>query len=75
MATKRLERAQFAQPFNGAYEVTDGNRRVKIVPDDYCVHYARRGCESGKWVLMGRKEYETANRQTCIEDALKWVNA
>lgn len=35
-------RVQFAQPFNEAYEIADGNRRVKIVLDDYCVHYARR---------------------------------
>lgn len=38
------------------------SRRVKIVLDDYCVHYCR-------------KEYETANKQLCIENALKWVNA
>ena len=71
----KLGRVQFAQPFDEAYEVTDGSRYVKIVPDGYCVHYARRGCESGKWVLMGRKEYETADKRLCIENALKWVNA
>lgn len=62
----KLERVQFAQPFNEAYE---------IVLDDYCVHYVRRECKSGKWVLMGRKEYETAHKQLCIKNALKWVNA
>lgn len=71
----KLERVQFAQPFNEAYEITNGNRCVKIVLDDYRVHYARRECKSGKWVLMGRKEYETANKQLCIKNALKWVNA
>ena len=68
-------RAQFAQPSNGAYGVTDCDRRVEIVPDGYRVHCARRGCESGKWVLMGRREYETADKRLCIEDAPKWVNA
>lgn len=43
----KLERVQFAQPFNEAYEITD----------------------------CGRKEFETANKQRCIENALKWVNA
>lgn len=71
----KLERVQFAQPFNEAYEIINGNRCVKIVLDDYCVHYVRRECKSGKWVLMGRKEFETANKQLCIKNALKWVNA
>lgn len=71
----KLERAQFAQPFNEAYEITNCNRCVKIVLDDYCVHYVRRECKRGKWVLMGRKEFETANKQLCIKNALKWVNA
>ena len=43
-------RVQFAQPSNGAYGITDGNRCVKIVLDDYCVHYVRRECKRGKWV-------------------------
>lgn len=58
----KLGRVQFAQPFNGAYEITDCSRRVKIVLDDYCVHYCRKG-------------FETANKRRCIENALKWVNA
>ena len=68
-------RAQFAQPSNGAYGVTDCDRRVEIVPDGYRVHYARRGCKPGKWVPMGRREYGTADKRLCIEDAPKWVNA
>lgn len=71
----KLERVQFAQPFNEAYEITNCGRSVKIVLDDYCVHYVRRECKSGKWVLMGRKEFEAANKRRCIENALKWVNA
>lgn len=71
----KLERVQFVQPFNEAYEIVNCSRSVKIVLDDYCVHYVRRECKSGKWVLMGRKEYETANKQLCIKNALKWVNA
>ena len=71
----KLERAQFAQPFNEAYEVTNCGRSVRIVLDDHCVHYVRRECKSGKWVRAGRKEFETANRRRCIENALKWVNA
>lgn len=71
----KLERVQFAQPFNEAYEITNGNRCVKIVLDDYCVHCVRRERKSCKLVLMGRKEYETANKQLCIKNALKWVNA
>lgn len=71
----KLEHVQFAQPFNEAYEIINGNRCVKIVLDDYCVRYVRRECKSGKWVLMCRKEFETANKQLCIKNALKWVNA
>lgn len=71
----KLERVSFAQSFNEAYEITNGNRCVKIVLDDYCVHYVRRECERGKWVLMGRKEFENANKQLCIKNALKLVNA
>lgn len=71
----KLERVRFAQPFNEAYEIANGNRCVKIVLDDYCVHCVRRECKSGKWVLMGRKEFEAANKRLCIENALKWVNA
>lgn len=71
----KLERVSFAQPFNEAYEITNGNRCVKIVLDDYCVHYVRRECKSGKWVLMGRKEFKTVNKQLCIKNAIKWVNA
>lgn len=52
----KLERVAFAQPFNEAYEITNCGRSVKIVLDDYCVHYVRRECKSGKWVLMGRKQ-------------------
>lgn len=71
----KLERVAFAQPFNEAYEITNCCRSVKIVLDDYCVHYVRREYKSGKWVRMGRKEFETANKQRCIKNALKWVNA
>nr|DAH46735.1 MAG TPA: hypothetical protein [Caudoviricetes sp.] len=71
----KLERVPFAQPFNEAYEIVNGNRCVKIVLDDYSVHYVRRECKSGKWVLMGRKEFETANKQLCVKNAIKWVNA
>ena len=71
----KLEHVAFKQPFNEAYEITNCSRSVKIVLDDYCVHYVRRECKRGKWVLMGRKEYETANKQLCIKNALKWVNA
>lgn len=71
----KLERVQYKQPFNEAYEITNGCRCVKIVLDDYCVHYVRRECKSGKWVPMGRKEYETANKRLCIKNDLKLVNA
>lgn len=71
----KLERTTFAQPFNEAYEIVNGSRYVKIVLDDYCVHYVCRECKSGKWTLMGRKEFKNANKQLCIENALKWVNA
>ena len=68
----KLEYNAFAQPFNEAYEITNGNRCVKI---DYCVRYVRRECKSGKWVLMGRKEFTNEHKQLCIKNALKWVNA
>lgn len=71
----KLECVQFAQPFNEAYEVINGNRCVKVILDDYCVHYVRRECKSGKWVLMGRKGFKAADKRLCIEDALEWVNA
>lgn len=71
----KLERVQFAQPFDEAYEIANRSRSVKIVLDDRCVHYVRRERERGKWVLMGREEYETANKRLCIENALEWVNA
>lgn len=69
------ELVQFAQPFNEAYGITNGDRRVKIALDDYCVHCVRRGCKSGKWVLMGRKEFTNGHKRLCIENALEWVNA
>lgn len=56
----KLERVAFKQPFNEAYEITGCGRRVKIVLDDNCVHYCR---------------FEAANKQLCIKNALKWVNA
>ena len=71
----KLERVQYKQPFNEAYEIVNGCRYVKIVLDDYCVHYVRRECKSGKWKLMGRKEFETAHKPLCVKNALKWVNA
>lgn len=37
----KLEHVAFKQPFNEAYEITNCSRRVKIVLDDYCVHYCR----------------------------------
>ena len=58
----KLECIAFKQPFNGAYEIIGCGRRVKIVLDDNCVRYCR-------------KEFENVNRQLCIENALKWVNA
>lgn len=48
--------------FNEAYEIIGCGRRVKIVLDDNCVHYCR-------------KEFEDVNKQLCIKNALKWVNA
>lgn len=71
----KLEYHAFAQPFNEAYEITDGNRCVKAVLDDNRVHYVRRECKSGKWVLMGRKEFTNEHKRLCIENALEWVNA
>lgn len=71
----KLERVQFAQPFNEAYEITNCSRRVKIVLDDYCVHYCRfEATGRGQWKQICRKEFETANKQLCIKNALKWVN-
>lgn len=70
----KLERVAFAQPFDEAYEIINYDRRVKIVLDDYCVHYVRNECKSGKWVLLGRKEFKNVNKQLCIKNALKWVN-
>ena len=58
----KLEHVAFKQPFNEAYEITDCSRRVKIVLDDYCVDYCR-------------KEFDTADKRLCIENALEWVNA
>lgn len=72
----KLERVLFAQPFNEAHEITNCNRRVKIVLDDYCVHYVRfKAANRGQWKQIGRKEYATANKQLCIKNALEWVNA
>jgi hypothetical protein len=71
----KLEHVQFAQPFNEAYEIVNCSRRVKIVLDDYCVHYVRSECKRGKWILMGRKEFTNEHKQLCIKNALKWVNA
>ena len=66
----------FKQPFNGAYEVIGCGRRVKIVPDDNCVHYCRfKATDRGAWKLICRKEFEDVNKRLCIENALKWVNA
>lgn len=70
-----LESVAFAQPFDGAYGITDCSRCVKIVLDGYCVHCVRRECESGEWVPMGRKESTNGHRRLCIENALKWVDA
>lgn len=71
----KLEYNAFAQPFNEAYEIINGNRYVKIILDDNCVRYVRRECKSGKWVLMGRKEFTNEHKRLCIKNALKWVNA
>lgn len=72
----RLERVAFRQPFDEAYEITGCGRRVKIVLDGNCVHYCRlKATDRGAWKQVGRKEFETANRRLCIENALKWVNA
>lgn len=59
----KLGRVQFAPPSNGAYGIADGDRRVKIALDGHCAHYARR------------REYGTANKRPCIENALKWADA
>lgn len=72
----KLERVAFKQPFNEAYEITGCGRRVKIVLDDNCVHYCRfKATNRGAWKLIGRKEFENVNKQLCIKNALKWVNA
>ena len=71
----KLGRAQFAQPFNEAYEITNGDRCVKVVLDDCRVHYVCRECRHGKWLLMGRREFTNGQKRLCIEDALEWVNA
>lgn len=71
----KLEYNGAAQPFNEAYEITNNSRYVKIVLDDNCVRYVRHECKSGKWVLMGRKEFTNEHKQLCIKNALKWVNA
>lgn len=71
----KLEYVQVAQPFKEVYEIVNCDRVVKIVLDDNCVHYVRRERKSGKWMLMGRREFKTANKQLCIKNALKWVNA
>lgn len=71
----KLERVQFTQPFNEAYEIINGNRYVKIILDDNCVRYVRRECKSGKWLLMGRREFTNEHKQLCIKNTLKWVNA
>lgn len=68
-------RAQFAQPSNGAYGATGCGRSVETALDGYRMHYARRGCKPGKWVPMGRKGFEAADKRLCIEDAPEWVNA
>lgn len=66
------ERAAFAQPFNEVYGITDCSRRVKIVLDGYRRFEAT--CR-GQWKQICRKEFETAGKRRCIENALKWVNA
>lgn len=72
----KLERVQYRQPFNEAYEITDCDRRVKIVLDDNCVHYVRfKATDRGQWKSMGRKEFENVNKRLCVKNALKWVNA
>lgn len=72
----KLEYVAFKQPFTEAYVVTNCDRRVKIVLDDYCVHYVRfKAANRGQWKSMGRKEFENANKQRCVKNALKWVNA
>ena len=49
---------------------------MKIALDDNRVHYCRfKATGRGAWKLTCRKEFENVNRQLCIEDALKWVNA
>lgn len=72
----KLERVAFKQPFNEAYEIIGCGRRVKIVLDDNCVHYCRfKATNRGAWKLICRKEFENVNKQLCVKNALKWVNA
>ena len=69
-------RVAFKQPFNEAYGIIGRGRRVKIVPDDNCVHYCRfKATDRGAWKPICRKEFENANRRLCIENAPKWANA
>ena len=58
----KLERIAFKQPFNEAYEIIGCGRRVKAT-------------NRGAWKLICRKEFENVNKQLCIKNALKWVNA
>lgn len=72
----KLEYDAFKQPFNEAYEIIGCGRRVKIVLDDHYVHYCRfKATNRGVWKLICRKEFENVNKQLCIKNALKWVNA
>lgn len=44
--------------------------------DDNCVHYCRfKATNRGAWKLICRKEFENVNKQLCVKNALKWVNA
>lgn len=71
-----LGRVAFRQPFNEAYEIIGCGRRVKIVLDGNCVHYRRfKATDRGAWKSICREEFENVNKQLCIENALKWVNA
>lgn len=61
------------QPFDEAYEIANCSRRVKIVLDDYRVHCRRfEATGRGRLKRVCRKEFETANKQLCIKNALKW---
>ena len=68
----KLERVAFKQPFNEAYEIIGCGRRVKIVLDDNC---GFKATNRGAWKLICRKEFKNVNKQLCIKNALKWVNA